>query len=321
MGLNLVVTASYFNASDPGVQEIFRAAGIRVTDLTGAGFSPASDPADIARAVGEADAALVGLERYTAEVIRACPRLRMISRCGIGYDSVDSAECSRRGVTLARAAGAVEGAVAEHVMAYILHFARRIDLQNAAMHAGRWEKSLPPGAKTRTLGLVGIGGIGREIALRAKPFGMRILFNCRHPEAVDARGLGAQYAPLPELLAQSDYVSVNVPLTADTRGMFGAERYAQMKQGAVFINISRGPVADQEALAQALESGHLGGAAVDVYDAEPCTDSPLRRCANAVLTPHSASSTEENNRLMSRTAAQNVADWANGCLRSECRVC
>ena len=321
MDMRLVVTAGYFNAKDPGVQEIFRSAGIRVTDLTGAGFNPASDPADLARAIEGADAALVGLEPYTAEVIRSSPTLRMISRCGIGYDSVDVSECRRRGVTLARAAGAVEGAVAEHVMAYILHFARRLDLQSAAMHDGRWEKFLPPGAKTRTLGLVGIGGIGREIALRARPFGMRVLYYCRHPETVDAAGLGVTYAPLPELLAQSDYVSVNVPLTAETRGMFGEERYAQMKPGSVFINISRGPVADQEALARALESGRLSGAAIDVYDREPCTDSPLRRCPNALLTPHTASATVENNLLMSRTAAQNVADWARGALRPECRVC
>ena len=126
--------------------------------------------------------------------------------------------------------------------------------------------------------------------------------------------------PGQEVIARSDYLSVNTPLTPETRGMFGAKEFAAMKQGAVFINIARGPVADARALAAALKSGHLGGAGIDVYDSEPCTDSPLRECENAVLTPHTSTFTGETRLLMARAAAQNVLDWERGALSPRARA-
>ena len=177
-----------------------------------------------------------------------------------------------------------------------------------------------PGVKSRTLGLVGFGGIGKEIARRAAAFDMEILYYCHHPKKEWEETYHARYADLDELLAASDYVSVNVPLTESTRGLCGKEFFRKMKQGSVFINIARGEVADPEALKEALDSGHLSGAGVDVFATEPCTDSPLRSCENAVLTPHTAPYTVENFAGMNELAARNVIDFFNGQLNEKMLV-
>ncbi|MDL2058388.1 phosphoglycerate dehydrogenase [Mesosutterella sp. AGMB02718] len=315
----LVITSGGFAKADPQLFSELERAGYEVQNLSGR-FQPNSPEDDIIGALEGARSVIAGRESYSRRVLSALPELRLISRCGVGCDSIDLEACRELGITVCRGVGSVEGAVAEQVMAYILFFARRVDLQSSMMHGGIWKKVLARGAKGSTLGLVGFGGIGREIALRAKPFGMKILYFCRHPDPRWDEAYGVSYAPLQEVIARSDYLSVNTPLTPETRGMFGAKEFAAMKQGAVFINIARGPVADARALAAALKSGHLGGAGIDVYDSEPCTDSPLRECENAVLTPHSSTFTGETRLLMARAAAQNVLDWERGALSPRARA-
>ena len=179
------------------------------------------------------------------------------------------------------------------------------------MHDHSWNSRLMPGAKNHTLGLVGFGGIGKEIAKRAVPFGMRVLYFCRHPDLADAAAYGVESVSMEELLKESDYVVAAVPLTDQTFHLFNEERISQMKTGSVLINIARGPVVDEDALAQDLASGHLGGCAVDVFPKEPCTDSVLTRYANALLTPHSATSTAENSRTTNFAAADNLIQYLN----------
>lgn len=318
--MKIVITArDYAACSDAQVQRL-RAAGHTVRDYSSLGLSAGAPLADMIRLVADADAVIAGLEPIGAALLDACPSLRLVSRRGIGYDSVDIAACRARGVTVARTLGAVEGAVAELVMAYILHFARRLDLQSAAMHAGLWQRMRMPGAKNSRLGLVGFGGIGKEIARRATAFGMQVAYYCRHPDPAWDAAYGVQYLPLDRLLAQSDYVSVNVPLTDATKGMCDASFFARMQPGSVFINIARGPVMDAGALRAALDSGRLRGAGVDVYDREPCTDSPLVGCPSAILTPHTATYTAETFEEMNRIAAQNLLDWSRGRLPAANRV-
>ena len=318
--MHIVVTARDFSTVEPGHAALLRAAGHTVADHSALGLGAGADPAQVAALAADADAVIAGLEPYPEAVLAACPKLKMISRRGIGYDSVDTAACRARGVTLARTFGAVEGAVAEQVLAYILYFARRLDAQNTLMQAGQWRRIQTPGAKTRTLGLLGFGGIGKQIALRAAPFGMRVLYSCRHPQPEWDAQYGVEYCPAERLPAECDYLSVNVPLTDETRGLCDAAFFARMKPGSVFINIARGPVMDAAALRAALDSGHLRGAAVDVYDREPCTDSPLVGCPAALLTPHTASYTTENFEAMNRIAARNVLDWYAGRLPPANRV-
>ena len=244
--------------------------------------------------VEDADAIIAGTETYRPELLARLRNLKLICREGIG---------------LTRTKGFVEGAVAEQVMAYILYFARRVDLQSADMHDHCWNSRLMPGAKNHTIGLVGFGGIGTEVAKRAVPFGMKVIYFCRHPNPADDAAYGVQSVSMEELLKESDYVVAAVPLTDQTFHLFNEERIAQMKAGSVLINIARGPVVDEEALAQALASGHLGGCAVDVFPKEPCTNSVLTRYANALLTPHSATSTAENSKATNFAAANNLVNY------------
>lgn len=318
--MKIVITARDFSVHDAGLLEGLVKAGHEVADHSGENMGTGTAEYIVYRAAEDADIAITGLEPYNVEVIRRCPKLKMISRRGIGYDSVDLAACKQRGIVLARTAGMVEEAVAEHVMAYILHFARNVEMQSMAMHDRQWSRIMMAGAKTRTLGLIGFGGIGIEIAKRAVPFGMKVIYYCRHPKAEWEKEYHAVYCDLDKLLSVSDYVSVNVPLTEETRGMFGEEMFRKMKPESIFINTARGPVADVAALKQVLQEGRIRGAAIDVFDAEPCTDSPLIGFPNVILTPHTASYTSENFDEMNRAAVQNVIDFMNNKLSPGNRV-
>lgn len=306
--MKIVITPQHF---DPKVIELLRNAGHEVVPFIGK-IGTASSEDEVYEIVKDADVIIAALENYTESLLNRLPRLKLISRCGIGYDAIDVEALKKLGIGLTRAAGFVEGAVAEHVMAYILYFARRLDMQNASMHEHEWKPMLPPGAKGRTLGLIGFGGIGKEIALRAKPFGMNILYYCRHPKPENQEKYGAKSVPLEELLEKSDYVSINVPLTDETYHLFDKETIAKMKNGAYLINIARGPVVNERALAESLLSGHLAGAGIDVFEKEPTVDSPLTDCPTAVLTPHTASLTLENYAEMNRAAAENVLNYLAG---------
>lgn len=318
--MNIVITARDFSVCGIEALERLRQKGYNIINLTEQNMGSGTTEDAVLQAVRDAEVVIAGMEPFSEKILSACPHLKMISRRGIGYDSVDTAACRKYGVTLSRTAGVVEGAVAEHILAYILYFARRIDLQNRDMQKGLWNRIRVPGAKGRTLGLVGFGGIGKETALRAAALGMRVLYYCRHPKKEWETEYGARYESLDELLKQSDYVSVNVPLTEKTRGMFDKKRFLSMKQGSIFINTARGAVADAQALKEVLDEGWIWGAAVDVFEQEPCTDSPLIGCTNAVLTPHTASYTEENFITMNRMAVQNVLDFLEKRLSNKNKV-
>ena len=290
--MKVVITARNFQLPGCKAIDMLQQAGFETVDYGHLGLSVGADEELLYSLMNDADAVICGLEPYRGPLLERCPRLKVLSRRGIGYDSVDPDACRRLGISLWRTAGAVEGSVAEHVMAYLLYEARRIDLQDAPMHRHEWKRSLLPGLKGSTLGLVGFGGIGKEIARRAVPFGVRVLYTCRHPRQEWESEFGVTYAPMEQLLADSDYVSVNVPLTDDTRGLIGREQLAMMKRDSCLINIARSPVVDVDALADALRGGRLRRAFVDVFPHEPCTDSPLMDCPNAVLTPHTASYTQ-----------------------------
>lgn len=318
--MKIVITARDFDMPDTSAVDLLRERGFDVEDRSGRRLGTGASEAEVAECIGDADAVISALEPISEYVLERCPKLKLISRRSIGYDSVDLKACAARGVAVARAAGTVEAAVAEQVMAYILYFARRVDEQSAAMHSGKWERVMSYGAKNRSLGLVGFGGIGREIAKRAVPFGMDVSYYCRRPRPEWEAEYHVRYLPFEELLSRSDYISVNVPLSPETKGMFGAQQFALMKRECVFINIARGGVVDAPALKRALESGGIRGAGVDVYDSEPCTDSPLISCENAVLTPHTSSFTSENFGEMNMRAAKNAIAFFDGTLEEKYRL-
>ncbi len=310
--MKVVVTARNFSTDDKAALKMLQDAGFNVDDHSAEDIGSATDEEYVRSLVLDADAVICGPEGISNEAISENKNLKIVSRRGIGYDSINVDFCKKNGVAVARALGTVEGSVAESVMAYILYFARRIDLQSESMNKGEWERIMTPGAKSHTLGLIGFGGIGKEIAKRAVPFGMDVLYYCRHPKDE----FGARYAEIDELLKKSDYVSINVPLNESTVNMIDEKTFSKMKNGAVFINTARSKIVDTSALVYALKSGKLSGAAVDVFDNEPCTDSPLVGLPNVVLTPHTAPFTKENFREMNNRAAKSVIEFFKGTLDS-----
>ena len=309
--MKVVVTARDFSEPEIDGSYILRDAGFEVTECTGE-YGSGTSPEQVAELIGDADAAIVGLGPINDTIFERCPNLKLISRRGIGYDSLDLDVFRRYGAAAVRTTGTVEGAVAEHVMAYIMYFARRLDLQSASMHRGEWKRSMTYGAKNRTLGLIGFGGIGKEIARRADGFGMNVLYNCRHPQKAWEKEYNVHYAPIEEIAQKSDYISINVPLTNETEGMIDVSFIESMKHESVLINIARSRIVDETALAKALIGGRIRGACIDVYDSEPCTDSVFRSIENAVLTPHTANFTTENIKSMNELAAENIVKFFDG---------
>lgn len=249
------------------------------------------------------------------ELLAAAPRLRVVGRLGVGLDNIDVTVCRARGIEVFPATGANALAVAEYVVASAMVLLRGAYLSSAAVAAGQWPRqALSEGRETagRTLGLVGFGGIGQLTARLAQAIGMRVLA-CDPLLAADApewAASGAAHRELEQLLAESDAVSLHVPLTAQTRGLIDANRIGLMKTQAVLINTARGGIVDEAALAQALHSGKLAGAALDVFDHEPlAAGSPLATAPNLILTPHIGGVTRESNIRVSTLIAAKVADF------------
>ena len=180
--MKVVITARNYSVGESRGIQILKNAGFEVENYESLNLGVGTDEEKLYELVKDADFVIAGLEPYRNSVLSRCRNLKLISRRGIGYDSVDIESCREHSIAVCRTLGAVEGSVAEHVMAYILYFSRRVDLQNSYMQNGKWNRIMMPGAKKKTLGLIGFGGIGQEIAKRAVPFGMNVIYNCRHPK-------------------------------------------------------------------------------------------------------------------------------------------
>jgi D-3-phosphoglycerate dehydrogenase len=276
-------------------------------------------PGALTAELADADALIVrSATRVTAALVEAAPRLRVVGRAGVGTDNIDLDAATRRGVLVMNTPGGNAVSVAEHTLALLLALARSVPQLNAAVHAGRWEKS-SAGVELRgkTLGLVGLGRVGLEVARRARALEMRILAADPYIGAKVAEELGVELVPLPELLARADFVSLHTALSAATQGIISAAAIAKMKRGARLINTARGELVDEAALAEALRSGHLAGAAVDVFAEEPPRASPLVGLPNVIATPHVAGSTEEAQEEVGYLIAQQVRDFlAEGVIRN-----
>ncbi len=239
--------------------------------------------------------------------------LKMLSSCSIGTDSIDLEAASELGIVVSNIPGRTAPIVAEHALAMILGVAKRICFQTSELRQGNWVRRDNLYLHGATLGVVGAGAIGAHVIRLAKAIGMRVIAWTFHPESERAETLGVEFVSLDELLAQSDVVSLHVRLSPDTKGMIGADELQKMKPGAMLVNTARGPVVDTQALADALHSGHLGGAAVDVFDQEPIpTDHPLLGCEQVVLTPHSADHTPEGMEALNAGAVDNILAFLDG---------
>ncbi len=276
---------------------------------------PAAGPADAAefvRLLGDAEGCLLAGNEMRGEVIRAAPRLRVISRHGVGYDGVDLKAATERGVIVCNAPQGPAEATADLTFALLLAAARQLPQAHNYTKSGEWARTRQPFPLTtevhgRTLGIIGLGRIGRAVARRAAGFGMTLL--CYDPAQGSgvAETLGAKPVDLGTLLAGADFITLHVPLTEQTRGLIGVAAFAKMKKEAILINASRGPVVDQRALYQALKEKRIAAAGLDVYETEPLpADDPLISLDNVVLAPHIGSATYATRSKMAREAAENI---------------
>ncbi len=248
---------------------------------------------DLLKYAGQFDGAICGDDRYTARVIEACaPRLKVISKWGTGIDSLDASACLSHSVAIGRTPNAFTTPVADTVLGYMLAFARRQPWMDAEMKRGKWEKIPGKSLSECTLGVIGVGNIGKAVTRRAKVFGMKVYGN----DIVDIDHVfitetGIEMTSLHFLLSNSDFVSINCDLNPTSHHLMNADTFALMKPTAVLINAARGPIVEEGALVEALQSKRLAGAALDVFEVEPLPlDSPLMKMDNVMLAPHNSNS-------------------------------
>src|SRR5580693_2754888 len=256
-------------------------------------------------------------EKVNEDLLRAAPKLRIAANVAVGFDNIDVPACSKRGVVATNTPGVLDETTADFAWALLMAVARRLGEGEQLARSGNWkgwdlDQLVGTDVWGKTLGLVGFGRIGRAVARRAQGFQMKVLYTdaIRAPLDVE-KELNAEYRDMDTLLAQSDFISVHVPLLPDTRGLFDGAKFSRMKPTAFLINTSRGPVVDEAALVHALESGKLAGAALDVYENEPFILPGLKR-PNVVMAPHIASASIETRTKMACMAAENVVALFKG---------
>ena len=260
----------------------------------------------------DVDAVIVGFEPITAKVIAAAPRLRVIAKHGAGVDNIDIAAATQAGIVVLSAAGVNSEAVAEMTIALFLALARDIPLADKQVRAGGWPRLAGAELFRKTVGIVGLGQIGRLVAARAAGFEMKVLAHDTLVTQAAARALGIDLVSLDELLAKADYISLHVPLTKETRGMIGAAQLARMKKSAFLVNVSRGGTIDEKALYEALKSKQIRGAALDVFEAEPPGQSAFFALDNIIVTPHMAGYTIEAVTETGMVCARGILDVLGG---------
>ena len=273
---------------------------------------------DAAARIGDAEVVFINKVRLTDEIFAACPNLKLVSILATGYNIVDLAAAKRRGITVCNVPGYSTRAVVQMTFALLLEICQQVGLHSGAVHTGRWQTCPDfcfwdrPRIELdgKTMGIVGYGAIGSAVGTVAQALGMKLLVTARHEKPVPE---GARFVSLPELLAQSDVVSLHCPQTAENARMIDAGALAQMKDGAILLNTARGGLLDEQAVADALRSGKLLAAGMDVVSAEPIrADNPLLTAPNCFLTPHIAWAPLETRRRLQAISAENLRAFLAG---------
>jgi phosphoglycerate dehydrogenase-like enzyme len=280
---------------DAGLEPVFARRGGQLTED------------ELMAALGGISATVCGSEPYTARVLAAHPGLRVIARVGVGYDAVDLAAATRHGVAVTITPGTNQDAVAEHAFSLILGLAKDVVPSHLGTRAGRWPRATTRPVRGSTLGIAGLGRIGKAMALRGAAFGMKLLAYDPVPDTAFAAAHGVTLVPLDRLLAESDYLSLHLPLTEQSHHLINRQTLARMKPGAFLINTARGGLVCEADLVEALRSGRLAGAGLDVYEQEPPPPGPLFELDNVLLTPHAAGTDTRSLADMAQSAAESIA--------------
>lgn len=257
-------------------------------------------------------AALAGSEPYTRKVLAAHPQLRVIARAGVGYDAVDVTAATEQGVAVAITPNTNQDAVAEHTFTHILALAKNLISQHNGTLQGKWPRAANIPLRGRTLGIAGLGRIGKAVAIRGACFGMRLLAYEPYPDHAFAKTYGLTFVTWDELLAQSDFLSLHMPATKESRHIINRQSLAKMKPTSFLINESRGALVNEPDLVEALRSKQIAGAGIDVFEQEPPGDHPLFHLDNVVITPHAAGVDLKSRDDMAYSAAQAIISLSKG---------
>ena len=300
--------------------EILQAAGFEV-DTVPTDVDLRKEPHRVVEQVQGYDAILAGAEVYSREVLEQLPDLKVISRYGVGFDAVDLAAADAQNIVVTITPGVNHHSVAEQAFALLMGIARMTRTQDLAVRSGEWERALTPRVWGSTIGIVGLGRIGQAVATRAIGMGMHVLAYDPFPNEEFAKAHQIKMLGLEELLKQSDYVTLHLPVTPDTVDLINRDTLAIMKPGSVLINTARGGLVDEVALVEALESGHLRAAGLDVFKKEPLpVESPLIKLENVLLSCHTGGLDQESHRDAYAMAAQNIVKLHQGEWPAECIV-
>jgi D-3-phosphoglycerate dehydrogenase len=301
--MRILITPRSFGKSDPEVFRTLREAGLEMILNDGGGILSREDL--IQRLRGCAGV-ILGVDPLDAGVLARAPELRAVAKYGVGVDNIDLEECKRRGIKVSRTAGANSDAVADYAFAMLLAAARRLTEIDAKCRRRDWSKLASLDVFGKTLGLLGLGAVGRGMAARARGFGMRILAHDVVWDDAYAAAAGIERADPDRICAEADFISVHAPLNDDTRGMIGRERLAAMKRTAVVVNTARGGIIDEEALLEALKRKAIYAAGIDAFEEEPPKNPDWYALDNLILGSHSAASTNGATEKMGRLAAANL---------------
>ena len=254
-----------------------------------------------------------GQVKWPAEALQQLPKLKMISTCSIGTDSIDLATAREQGIVVSNIPGKTAPVVAEHAFALMMAVSKRVAYQTKELKEGRWAQPKNVYMNGKTLGVIGTGSIGAVMCRLARAIGMNVIAWTFNPSDERAAELGVTFCDLPTLLKESDVISVHVRYSTDSHQLIGADQLAQMKPGTLLINTARGNVMDNAAVAESLQQGHLGGVGLDVFEVEPVpADHPIMACEQVVLTPHCADQTPEGAELLNLGAVDNVLAYLDG---------
>jgi len=309
MTYRVVSTSPTFGYYVPEPVEYLKARGFEVT------LAPQGkkwSEADLIEAAKEYDAMVVGIEKITAPVVQASKKLRIITKHGAGVDNIDVKTASGRGIVVTSAPGANSDAVADLTIGLFLSLAREIPFADRSVREGKWPRLAGVQMNEKTLGIIGLGQIGKKVAKRALGFDMKVFVYDVIQDEAFAQQTGIRYVPLDELLTQSDFISIHVPLIPSTHRLIGERELGLMKKHAFIVNISRGNIVDEEALCRSLKEGKIRGAALDVFSQEPPVGSPLLFLNNVILTPHMGGYTLEALRDTGMICVRNIVDLFEG---------
>jgi len=307
----VLVETRPFCAFNPAPLNKLKNSGMRVIDLRGSGV----EDDDFIKALKQADAVLCGNDlQVTEDLFDLAPKVKVIAKLGAGLDTVDIDAASRHGAVVFHTPGANNQAVADHTFALILSLARRILYCDQSLREKRWEHTKIMGVEIwqKTIGIIGLGAIGRCVALRAKGFQMKVVACDPYWSAGFADQEGIEQMPLDELLKVADIVTIHAPLTPENKGLINARAFKLMKSTALLINVARGAIVAESDLYQALKNGEIGGAGLDVFEPEPPTESALLELDNVVLSPHTAAFTHEAMDNMSMGIVDQLIDYYQG---------